>query len=69
MFFLSRKIVANVTKWLASLYPYTAPLNIRANNSLFKQTEDQKLGTILINLDVLKNELKSCLHCHAGMLN
>ena len=35
MFFLSRKIVGNVTKWLAFLYTYTALFNTRAKNCLF----------------------------------
>ena len=35
MFFLSRKIVGNVTKWLTFLYTFTALLNTRANNCLF----------------------------------
>ena len=33
--FLSRKINANVTKWLTFLYTYMAPLNTRANSCLF----------------------------------
>lgn len=35
-----------------------------------KEGEDaQLLGTGLVNMEVLKNDLNSCSHCHAGESN